>query len=211
GYAWYYEKPYESVMLKETQIFDEKDSINQDIFNNIPIKEIVLSWILDQILSKTISYMKKPQNITNLKSHIKNYDYEADSVIKLMNSNYAKANCLATMHYFLKKNIKHDEIIDGIIKMMLKTNYQRFPDEYEHIRPIFLCIMQYFDTHFRDKYFDNENLANIDAKEIKTKFENKMTYSEILNKIISNDKTLDGKITDTINEYFENIITESQK
>lgn len=210
-YVWYYEKPYESVMLKETQIFDEKDPINKEIFNYIPIKELILSWILDQILSKTLSYMKKPENINNLESHIKNYDYEADSVIKLVNSQYAKANCLAIMHHFLKKNPKYDEIINAIITLMLKTNNHKFPDEHEHIRPIFLCIMQYFDTYFREKYFNGENLTNFDAKDIKICFESKTEFTEILNKFISNDKSLDGKITDTLNGYFENILTESQK
>ncbi len=208
-YAWYYEKPYESVMLKESEIFNEKESIFKKIFNEIPVKEFILSWILEQILSKTISYLRKSENQVNLVSYISTYSYESDSVIKLLNSQYSKANCLALIHHFLKAHAKYDEIIDAIIKLMSKPNILKFPDEHKHIMPIFLCIMQFFDLQFRDKHYDGGSILDVEAKDVRLCFEDNDAYGEILNKVISQDKLLDGKITNTLNGYFEKILTES--
>ena len=53
SYGYEYEKPIESVLLKETEIFDVDDKIYKKIFEDIPPKTFVISWILDIILAKS--------------------------------------------------------------------------------------------------------------------------------------------------------------
>ena len=81
----------------------------------------------------------------------------------------------------------------------------------EHIRPIFLCIMQFFDNDFRELHFNGKSLSSsdIEAKDIKSHFEDSTAYETIRSKIEAHDKGLDGKITDILNTYCDKLIVEA--
>ena len=71
-----------------------------------------------------------------------------------------------------------DKIEDAVIRFMefsatkngksLNKTSGISEEQIEHIRPIFLCIMQYFDLIFRDIFFGGNNLSTAQP-EIKSK------------------------------------------
>ena len=206
AYSWHNETPYEAVMLKETEIFDSKDEKFAKIWNDIPTSEIVLSWIMHEILKKAISYIKKTENQPNLESYIGTYPYDANNVINLMNSKYSQYTCLSLVHNFLKKHPKHEEIKNKIITIMSPETGGTFPPEHKDIMPILFFMLQYLTLNFCDLHFDGKSVSDDQTREIKLIFEDPLHYGNLLTKVKSHDKMLDGGITEKLNRLFEKLI-----
>ena len=248
SYGYEYEKPIEAVRLKETEIFDLDDKIYKKIFENIPPKTFVISWILDIILAKSIQYIQDKKNQPNLQSYLKGYPgYEYESISKLLSSEYAKRTCLALVHHFLKKNQKFDKIEEAILSFMkfsASKNGKQLNkangisnEQKEHIIPIFLCVMQFFDIVFRHLFFGGKSLSEpeIEPKEIREIFQiqevkpvkadividgikykkgellppHYSTYCKILEYMVSSDKMNNGRFATLIDDLSEKIITEA--
>ena len=232
-YAYSCQDPYGAVMLKEKDVFDEKDLKFKEVFGRerdyvekqkkfvgtpAPIEDFILSWIFQVCLTRSFTFVKKSKNQTDSK-------IKYDSIIKLSGIDFFKHTCLALLGFLLDKNPNPDEVKKAIIKIMSKnarinskplslgpssTTNKIGQYQLDKIIPIFVFLFDRLEVTMRGKFFDDNNISTLDTATIVSKIGKSTSYGDIKAKIETLNDENNGALQNDLDAKFAEIIAQAQ-
>ena len=192
-YAYYHQEPYAAVMLKEVEIFDDKNPEFKKTFVDPDVKEFIFAWVFKHGMTRSLTWIKDTTNQTDLNTRYQNIE-------KLSSSDYFKHICLALLKHLLDKNSNVNNVKDAILKIWsssARKNKKTLTQKqlFEPIIPIFVFLLSKLEVAMRVTFFDKmPDITGLTKDEIKGKIGTKDSYKNITGK----KKDVPPNVLDTI-------------